>query len=243
VKKLQETFDLSENDALIITDIQKDFCEKGALPVPAAEEIIPVINDYIKIFNKTKAKIFATRDWHPANHISFKQRGGSWPPHCVQDTEGAKFHPDLKLPITATILSKAIDPDKEAYSSFEGTTLEQQLKKQNVQRIFVGGLTAEYCVKTTILDAISLGFKAILLQDATRGLEQQVGDTEKALAEMTKNGAQKATLADFSDDPELPTENENEPIESDDEPIAKATVKKKARLRSRGTYRQIKTER
>jgi nicotinamidase/pyrazinamidase len=243
VKTLQKTFSIGENDALIVADVQNDFFEKGTLPAPGAEEAIPVINDYIKLFNKKKAKIFVTRDWHSANHISFKERGGPWPPHCIQETDGANFPSDLKLPGTVEIISKATDPDKEAYSGFDGTTLEQQLRNQNIQRVFVSGLTVEYCIKTTVLDALALGFKTVLLQDAIRGLEEKPGDIEKAIQEMTLKGAQKATLADFPDDTELPPDTEEETEDSEDKPIAKATVKKKARLRSRGPFRKIKTER
>lgn len=238
---MEKTFTFGENDALIIIDPQNDFCSpKGALPVPDAEQAIPVINDYIKLVEKTKAKFFATRDWHPPNHISFKQRGGPWPPHCIQETEGAKFHPNLKLTSTVSIISKATDPDKESYSAFDDTPLEQQLKAQNIQRLFIGGFATDYCVKYTILKAMSLGFGTVLLLDSIRGINHD--DTENALNEMTQKGVTKVALADFPDDVELPTDTEYE-TDGDEKPTTKAIVKKKARLRARGPYRKIKTER
>ena len=91
-------FGIDENSALIIVDVQRDFCLGGSLPVPKGDEVIPVLNRYVKRFVKARAPIYATRDWHPPNHASFKSQGGPWPPHCVQDTRGAEFHPDLGLP-------------------------------------------------------------------------------------------------------------------------------------------------
>ena len=188
-----------DKDALIIVDVQRDFCSGGALPVPDGEKIIPTLNKYIEKFSKAGALIVATRDWHPPNHMSFKDYGGIWPSHCVQGTLGAEFHPDLKLPKEVKIVSKATSADKEAYSGFDGTNLERELKDAGVKRVFVGGLATDYCVKSTVLDALRLGFETILLVDAIKGVDAKPGDSERAVEEMVRNGAKKASLNDLED--------------------------------------------
>jgi nicotinamidase/pyrazinamidase len=239
---LKKDFNLSKNDALIIVDVQRDFCPGGSLPVPAGDQVVPVLNEYIKLFKAAKAGIFATRDWHPANHMSFKAYGGPWPPHCIQHSEGAKFHPDLKLPDDTSIISKAMDPSKESYSGFDGTLLGDELKDKGVTRGFVGGLATDYCVKSTVLDAIERGFETVLLLDATRGINVKPGDVEKAIDEMIAKGAEKVTLTDFPEPLEiLHEELGGEKIE--EKPLTKAEKKKKARLRSRGPYRKARIER
>lgn len=187
-----------DEDALIIVDVQRDFCSGGALPVPEGEKIIPTLNEYIKKFSEAGALIIATRDWHPPNHVSFKKYGGPWPPHCVQGTPGVVFHPDLKLPKDVKIVSKATHANKEAYSGFDGTGLEAELKKDGIRRVFVGGLATDYCVKSTVLDALSLGFETVLLVDAIKGVDVNPGDSERAMAEMLKKGARKAVIDDLS---------------------------------------------
>jgi len=186
-------------DALIIVDVQRDFCSGGALPVPEGERIIPVLNKYIEKFSKAGGLIVATRDWHPPNHISFKNYGGTWPPHCIQGTPGADFHPDLKLPKESKIVSKASQADKEAYSGFDGTDLERELRDAGIRRVFVGGLATDYCVKSTVLDALNLGFETVLLLDAIKGVDVNPGDSERAIKEMLESGAKKASLSDFED--------------------------------------------
>ncbi|HLE75510.1 MAG TPA: bifunctional nicotinamidase/pyrazinamidase [Candidatus Bathyarchaeia archaeon] len=239
---MKKDFKLGKNDALVIVDVQRDFCPGGALPVPAGDQVVPVLNDYIKMFKAANAGIFATRDWHPPNHMSFKVYGGPWPPHCIQNSEGAQFHPDLKLPDDTSIISKAMDPSKESYSGFDGTMLSDELKKGGVTRVFVGGLATDYCVKNTVLDAIERGFETVLLLDATRGINVKPGDVEKAIDEMVAEGAEKVTLADFPESPEIPQE---EPVaeKMEEKPLTKAEKKKKARLRSRGPYRKARIER
>ena len=186
-------------DALIIVDVQRDFCSGGALSVPEGEKIIPVLNRYIEKFSKAGVLIVATRDWHPPNHVSFKNYGGTWPPHCIQGTSGADFHPDLKLPKEAKIVSKASSADKEAYSGFDGTDLERELKDAGIRRVFIGGLATDYCVKSTVLDALNLGFETVLLLDAIKGVDVNPGDSERAVREMLEGGAKKVSLSDFED--------------------------------------------
>jgi nicotinamidase/pyrazinamidase len=239
---LKKDFNLSKNDALIIVDVQRDFCPGGALPVPSGDQVVPVLNEYIKLFTAAKAGIFATRDWHPPNHISFEAYGGPWPPHCIQHSEGAKFHPDLKLPDDASIISKAMDASKESYSGFDDTILGDELRDKGVTRVFVGGLATDYCVKNTVLDAIERGFETVLLLDATRGINVKSGAVEKAIDEMIAKGAEKVILTDFPEPLEIPHEElGGEKIE--EKPLTKAEKKKKARLRSRGPYRKARIER
>jgi len=187
---------IGEHDALIIVDVQKDFCPGGALPVPEGDQVIPVLNNYIKRFMKAGAKIYATRDWHPSNHKSFKSTGGMWPPHCIQGSDGAEFHSDLTLTSETTVISKATEPSVTGYSGFEQTELEKELRKRGVKRIFVGGLATDYCVKSTVIDALRLGFETILLVDATRGVNVKPDDSQKAIEEMVRKGAKIASLAD-----------------------------------------------
>jgi nicotinamidase/pyrazinamidase len=180
---------LREKDALIVVDLQNDFCPGGALAVPEGDKIVPVLNAYIERFSNSKSIIVATRDWHPENHISFAEQGGIWPKHCVQNTKGAEFHPDLRLPSDSIIVSKATEPDKEAYSGFDGTNLEKLLKGKGVTRLFVGGLATDYCVRATVLDALRLGFCVFLLLDAIKGVNVQPEDSERAIVEMLEKGA------------------------------------------------------
>jgi nicotinamidase/pyrazinamidase len=232
---LQKNFSVGKTDALIVVDVQNDFCPGGALPVPEGDQIIPAINEYITIFKKANAGVFATRDWHPPNHVSFKAQGGPWPPHCIQNTQGAEFHPDLKLPADTTVVSKATNPLKEAYSGFDDTNLSETLQKQGVTRVFVGGLATDYCVKNTVLDASKLGFETVLLSDATAAINAQQGDAAKAVNAMTKNGTQQATLKDLIYPSELPPTSD-----PDDENLGEKTL---SRMRPRGQYKQIRTER
>ncbi len=188
-------FRIDEKDALIIVDVQRDFCPGGALPITEGDEVVSILNDYIRKFMKAGAQIYATRDWHPDNHISFKAHGGRWPPHCIQGSEGAEFHPDLELPDKVRIISKATDVSKEAYSGFDQTELEDDLRKKAIKRVFVGGLATDYCVKNTVIDAIKLGFETVLLLDATRGVNRE--DSEKAVEEMIASGAKMARLTEL----------------------------------------------
>ena len=240
---MKKTLDLniSSKDALIIADIQNDFLPGGALPVDKGDQIIPVLNDYAKMFNKAKAKIVASRDWHPPKHISFKAQGGAWPPHCIKETEGAKFSPELKLPLGTTVVSKATDSGKEAYSVFDGTGLGDQLKSWGVTRIFIGGLATDYCVVNSVLDAHKLGFAVVVLVDATRGINVKPGDVDQAFENMHRNNATQLTLGDFPEPNALSGIESPEEVEGD-KPLGKSDVKKKARMRPKGSYKQIRTE-
>jgi len=165
--KKTSILEISGRDALIVTDIQNDFLPGGALPVKEGDQVIPALNEYIKIFSKANAKIVASRDWHPSNHVSFRERGGPWPPHCVQETTGAAFSSALKLPELVMLVSKATDPEHEAYSVFDGTGLCDRLKSEGVTRIFIGGLATDYCVVNSVVDGRKKEFEVIVLADAT----------------------------------------------------------------------------
>lgn len=181
-------------DALLVVDVQEDFLPGGRLPVPHGNEVVAPLNRIIAAFSQAGLPIVATRDWHPPNHCSFIQQGGPWPVHCVAGSPGAAFAAGLRLPAKATIISKAMDSQQDAYSAFEGTGLAQWLRAANVGRVFVGGLATDYCVLQTVLDAQRLGFTAVLLQDAVRAVNVKPGDGEQALAQMLQSGATTRTV-------------------------------------------------
>ena len=185
----QGRIELRRADALIIVDVQNDFVPGGSLAVPHGDEIVPVLNQYIAAFVAAGLPVVATRDWHPADHCSFKAQGGIWPPHCVAGTTGAAFAPALALPASATIVSKAAERDRDAYSGFAGTDLEARLRQADVTRLFVGGLATDYCVLNTVRDARSLGLDVVLLADAVAAVNVKPGDGPRALAEMLRLGA------------------------------------------------------
>ncbi|HYA29887.1 MAG TPA: nicotinamidase [Acidobacteriota bacterium] len=182
------------SDALVIIDVQNDFCPGGALPVTDGDRVVPALNRYIEKFTQEKLPIFATRDWHPEKTIHFKAYGGLWPPHCIQGSKGAEFRADLALPEEAVIVSAGMAPDEEGYSGFDGVDssgmgLAERLRQSNVTRIYVGGLATDYCVKQTVLDGLKHGFGVTLLTDAVRGVELAPGDSQRAIEEMLRAGA------------------------------------------------------
>jgi len=188
---------ISNKDALIVVDVQNDFCPGGAMPVEGGDELAKVISEVALKFRDKGGRVFATQDWHPAGHSSFEQFGGPFPPHCVQVTEGAAFHPDLRLPIGASIIRKGIDRREDALSGFSGTGLEEQLTRAGTKRVFVGGLATNYCVLETVLDARSRGFETYLLTDMVRALDDTADGGEKAIARMQEEGAKAATSEDM----------------------------------------------
>jgi len=227
---------------LLVTDVQNDFLSGGTLPVLEGEQVIPVLNEYIHLFKRSDAQVLASRDWHPANHVSFKAQGGRWPPHCVQETEGAKFHRDLKLPRDVRIISKAAHSDHEAYSAFDQTNLLAVLQELNVERFFIGGLATDYCIVNTVLDARKLGLETVVLMDAIRGIEVNPGDIDKAVKAMVKSGAEQATVESFPEPEDTLPLKEDSVDALEEKPQARAAVKKKARLRPRDARRKIPTE-
>lgn len=184
-------------DALLLVDVQADFLPGGSLAVPRGDEVVPVLNRYIALFRQAGLPVVATRDWHPPDHCSFRARGGPWPPHCVAGSPGAGFAPLLALPRDALIVSKATTADREAYSGFEGTGLDDSLRGAGVERLLVGGLATDYCVLHTVRDALRLGYRTVLLTDAIRAVDAGPGDGERALAGMLEAGALPAGLDRF----------------------------------------------
>jgi nicotinamidase/pyrazinamidase len=176
-------------DALVLVDVQNDFLPGGSLAVPGGEAVIPVLNRWIDRFLDAGLPIFATRDWHPVDHCSFVEQGGPWPPHCVANTPGAAFSRDLHLPPDVPVNSKAMRPEKEAYSDFEDTDFGSQLRALGVTRLFIGGLATDYCVRATVLDALKNRFEVVLLEDAVRAVDANPGDGDRAITEMIAAGA------------------------------------------------------
>jgi nicotinamidase/pyrazinamidase len=188
----------SRQDALVVVDVQNDFCPGGALAVADGDQVVTALNRYIDLFTKADLPIFATRDWHPPRTAHFNTDGGPWPPHCVRGTQGAAFHPDLVLGKNVRILSKGTDAQADAYSGFqavssEGLALSVLLRRQGVGRILVGGLATDYCVKHTVLDGLKEGFKVVLLTDCIRGVNLKPGDSARAIEEMTQAGVEIAS--------------------------------------------------
>jgi nicotinamidase/pyrazinamidase len=188
---------LARGDALIIVDVQNDFLPGGALAVPRGDAILPVMNAYIERFRHAGLPVFATRDWHPPHHCSFRPQGGPWPVHCVAGTSGAEFPPALALPPDTVILSKAQDADRDAYSGFNGTHLAERLRARGIRRLFIGGLATDYCVLNTVLDALREGFRVFLLEDAIRAVNAQPDDGAQAVARMRRAGAEPLRLEDL----------------------------------------------
>ena len=184
----------SQPSALILVDIQNDFCPGGALAVDEGDQIVEVVNRLMPQFQL----VISTQDWHPAGHVSFKARGGPWPPHCVQGTEGAELHRALDRERISYYFRKASSPDRDAYSEFEGTddqgrTLDEALKSHNIKRVYVVGLATDYCVKATALDAVKHGYEVYVVTDAVRAVNVAPDDGEKALEEMERAGARLVT--------------------------------------------------
>lgn len=184
------------NGALLIVDVQRDFCPGGALPAQGGDRILPALNRAVADARAAGMPIYASRDWHPAVTSHFAKDGGPWPPHCVQGTPGAEFHPDLALPGDAIVITKGDTPDGAGYSAFEGHTsdgrpLADDLRRRGIDRVYVAGLTTDYCVKQTALDARRAGFAATVLMDAVAGIDAHAGDVERALDEMTRAGIER----------------------------------------------------
>ncbi len=193
------TESIRPNSALLVVDVQNDFCPGGALAVGGGDQVVPELNRWIDRFAQERRPIAYTRDWHPPDHCSFREQGGPWPVHCVQRTRGADLHPDLK--VKGPIFDKAFKPEEEAYSGFGGflvddkgritaLSLAEWLRTQGVTHVYVGGLTTDYCVRTTTLDALKEGFEVSVVGDAIRAVNVQPDDGRRAVEEMRKAGAE-----------------------------------------------------
>jgi nicotinamidase/pyrazinamidase len=179
--------------ALLAVDVQPDFMPGGSLAVAEGDEVVaPLV-----AAAESAALVVATRDWHPAGHISFAARGGPWPPHCIATTPGAAIVPAIDR-IADVVVSKGTDPDVDAYSGFDGTGLAGILRAQGIGRLLIGGLATDYCVRATTLDALREGFEVVVIADAVRAVDVQSGDGERALEEMRAAGAQVRTVAEVA---------------------------------------------
>lgn len=176
--------------ALIVVDVQNDFCPGGSLAVAQGDDVVAPLNKLIKEFLDRDEPVYKTRDWHPPKTKHFADYGGTWPVHCVQNTRGAEFHPDLLDDPRITVISKGFDERADGYSGFDGTQLAQLLRDEGVQEVWVGGLATDYCVKHTVLDARREGFKVKALADAMRPVNVNPDDGQKALEEMGAAGAE-----------------------------------------------------
>jgi nicotinamidase-related amidase len=180
---------LGAGDALIVADVQKDFLPGGSLAVLQGDQVVPVLNRYLAAFDRLGLPIFISRCWHPPDHCSFRERGGPWPRHCVAGSPGAEFAGGFEVPGAAVIVSKATLRDRDAYSVFEGTELHDHLRRVAARRLFVGGLTTDYCVLNTVRDACARGYPTFVLGDGIRPVNVQPDDGRKAEEEMARRGA------------------------------------------------------
>jgi nicotinamidase/pyrazinamidase len=173
-------------DALIVVDVQNDFCPGGALPVDDGDAVIAPLNRMAAEHDV----VVATRDWHPEDHHSFTAQGGPWPEHCVQGSEGAELHPDLDRGSLQRVVDAGATHDAPGFDKFEDTGLEEFLRERGVERVHVGGLALDYCVKHTALGARRRGFDTVVHLDATRAVDVEPGDGERAIAELRAAGVE-----------------------------------------------------
>jgi nicotinamidase/pyrazinamidase len=179
----------AKKQALIVVDVQNDFCPGGTLAVAHGDEVVEPLNRLIEEFLAKDAPVFKTRDWHPAVTKHFAKYGGIWPVHCVQNTKGAAFHPQLKDDPRIHIISKD-RADSDGFSGFDETDLAEQLHQNEVEEVLIGGLATDYCVKHTVLDAIKEGFQVKALANAMRAVNLSPEDGERAIEEMKAAGAE-----------------------------------------------------
>ena len=182
---------LTVSDALLLVDVQNDFCPGGALAVADGDAVVPALNAWIAAARQGGARVFASRDWHPPDHLSFAARGGLWPPHCVQDTPGAAFHPDLELPDDAVVVTKAdtVRP-RGVFGIRQRRTGRRSCSQPASERLWVGGLATDYCVKASVLDATELpALEVRVITNAIRAVNAAPGDGEAALEAMREAGA------------------------------------------------------
>ena len=178
--------DLAPGDALLVVDVQNDFCPGGALPIPEGDRVVPVLNEWMAAAERAGLPVYASRDWHPQGHPSFVGEGGAWPVHCLQDTSGAAFHPDLRLPPDTLVVTKGTRFDQDQYSAFDQTGLHERLRKDGVRRLWTGGLAQDVCVRATAVDARRLGYEVALIPGASLPVTRE--DAEEALREMREAG-------------------------------------------------------
>ena len=175
---------------MIVVDVQNDFCPGGSLAVARGDEVVAPLNKLMKEFLDRGEPVYKTRDWHLPKAAHFTDYGGTWPVHCVQNTHGAEFHPELLDDPRIHVISKGIDESADGYSGFDGTQLAKSLRDEGVEEVWVGGLATDYCVKETVIDARKEGFKVKALADAMRPVNINPDDGRKAVEEMSAAGAE-----------------------------------------------------
>ena len=190
-----------DGTALLVVDVQRDFCPGGALAVSDADQVVPILNRFIEWY-RGNGRVYASRDWHPVETVHFEPYGGPWPVHCVAGSPGAEFHPGLKLPPDAVVVSKGQAPAADGYSAFEGhtgdgTPFRRALDESGVTHLYVGGLATDYCVRQSVLDARRIGFRTTVITDAVAGVERTSGDCVRALEEMQAAGAELKTASEI----------------------------------------------
>jgi len=191
---------MTTHSALLIIDLQNDFCPGGALPVPEGGRVVAPLNRAAELFAAAKLPVVASRDWHPAVTSHFSAYGGIWPGHCIQGSRGAEFHPQLQLPPGYFLVSKGLETDTDSYSAFDGRladgrSLQELLAGLRVVKIYVGGLATDYCVKESVLAALGTGLKVVVLEDAIAGVDVTAGDSLRAIDEMKAAGAVFCTVS------------------------------------------------
>ena len=177
---------LQPGDALLLVDVQIDFCPGGNLPVAEGDQVVPVLNRWLAAAKEKGIPVYASRDWHPSGHMSFAARGGQWPDHCLQDSPGAAFHPELALPDDTVVISKGVRFDKDQYSAFDETGLAERLRQDGVSRVWVGGLALDVCVEATALGGREAGFAVRLIPEASRAITAE--GAARAVAAMREAG-------------------------------------------------------
>ena len=195
---------MAERAALLVVDLQNDFCPGGSLAVPGGDAVVPVVNRYLDILGQRGVPVFASRDWHPAVTGHFRAYGGPWPPHCIQGTDGARFHRALRLPAEAVVVSKGMDPARDDYSAFNAVTaagrpFDDCLRELGVTRLLVCGLATDYCVRQSSLDALAAGYGVTVLTDAVKGVDLSPGDSERALQEIVAAGGACAEIDEIAE--------------------------------------------
>jgi nicotinamidase/pyrazinamidase len=186
-------------DALLLVDLQNDFCPGGSLAVADGDRVMPVLSAWALAAERQRIPIFVSRDWHPLRTTHFKEYGGIWAPHCVMGTHGAEFHPDLNVPSSAAVISKGMGENEDAYSAFQarddsGALLVTLLENKDIKHLYIGGLATDYCVKSSALDGLANGFRVTLVRDGMRAVNLQPNDGDQALAEMRAAGADESGL-------------------------------------------------
>lgn len=185
-------------DALLLVDLQNDFLPGGALGIAGGDATIPVANRLAAMFHARGLPVFLSRDWHPPDHCSFRERGGPWPTHCVAGSPGAAFTTALDVPPGACVVSKATETSREAYSALDGTGLVEQLQRKGITRLWLCGLATDYCVRATTLDARRAGLEVVVVQDGVCAVDAEPGDGARALATMAGAGASVVVSADVA---------------------------------------------